>query len=155
MAVNNYNTFAGSLSKFAEFCLAMAGNGGYWSYRGQQHSDGGEGGWSSNEGWMPRGFPLVGAWGNSGSWNGWQSWGSDPCVAPFLGGMPVPQVSVQDAVRQMPRDMVQEVVMQVPVPPVQAVEGATVVPQVQIAAKIDSFEVRVPVPQVSVQEGVS
>ena len=78
-----------------------------------------------------------------------------PCVAPFPGGMPVPQVSVQDAVRQMPRDMVQEVVMQVPVPPVQAVEGATVVPQVQIAAKIDSFEVRVPVPQVSVQEGVS
>ena len=76
-------------------------------------------------------------------------------MAPFLGGMPVPQVSVQDAVRQMPRDMVQEVVMQVPVPPVQAVEGATVVPQVQIAAKIDSFEVRVPVPQVSVQEGVS
>ena len=100
-------------------------------------------------------FPPVGAWGNSGSWNGWQSWGSDPCVAPFPGGMPVPQVSVQDAVRQMPRDMVQEVVMQVPVPPVQAVEGATVVPQVQIAAKIDSFEVRVPVPQVSVQEGVS
>ena len=56
----------------------MAGNGGYWSYRGQQHSDGGEGGWSSNEGWMPRGFPPVGAWGNSGSWNGWQSWGSNP-----------------------------------------------------------------------------
>ena len=23
-------------------------------------------------------FPPVGAWGNSGSWNGWQSWGSNP-----------------------------------------------------------------------------